>query len=290
MGEGKALGIGTVRISWYDNNNNLHIFDLSGTLHIPSSPVNIIGIPALSKIIGDFDRKGTRIDSSGLDSVLTWNDRRFVKSFQHPASSLPEMALNDGFSAFHSCYNIVDRLLPKLQSCYKISTHRAPILKRVPSVHPLYNEGEEITYKNNNHIEKGIIDKITFDTKCMDHKYIIKFKDNRMQECFRHNIQSSDDTDLASTLSTVDDYEKAALHLTDDDILQLKNPTPLTSLQQQWVHLHHQLGHLPYAAMDDLVMRGKLPVKFSKLKGKPIICPSCTFGRMRKRQWRFRGA
>ena len=64
-GEGFSRGIETPQVGWYDNNNQYHHFSLAGTLHIPSSPVNILGICVFSRIIEDYEDRGTRIDSSG---------------------------------------------------------------------------------------------------------------------------------------------------------------------------------------------------------------------------------
>ena len=41
--------------------------------------------------------------------------------------------------------------------------------------------------------------------------------------------------------------------------------------------------------MDKLVANNLLPKKFKTLKGKPVMCPPCMFGRMRKRAWRTKG-
>ena len=41
--------------------------------------------------------------------------------------------------------------------------------------------------------------------------------------------------------------------------------------------------------MDKLVQHNVLPGKFCKLKGKPILCPSCMFGCMKKRACQSKG-
>ena len=58
---------------------------------------------------------------------------------------------------------------------------------------------------------------------------------------------------------------------------------PSTTLVRDWKLMHDKLGHLPFATIDRLVANNMLPPKFKKLKGKPIICPLCIFGRMRRR-------
>ena len=60
-GTGKAVGIGDLAISWNVDKNNTYNFVQKNVFHIPESPVNILGISAFSKCIGDYDIKGTRI-------------------------------------------------------------------------------------------------------------------------------------------------------------------------------------------------------------------------------------
>ena len=69
----------------------------------------------------------------------------------------------------------------------------------------------------------------------------------------------------------------------------LQNSDKLSDLQKEWMLLHDQYGHLSAAKMTKLVDFGVFPRKFMKLQDKRIICPSCIFGRMRRRPWRTKG-
>ena len=73
--------------------------------------------------------------------------------------------------------------------------------------------------------------------------------------------------------------------LTEDESKLLKHPLPLSLLQRGWKVLHDKLGYIPFADMDNLVQHNVLPAKFRKLKGKPMLCPSCMFGHMKKYAW-----
>ena len=64
---------------------------------------------------------------------------------------------------------------------------------------------------------------------------------------------------------------------------------PLTSLEKEWKCLHDKLGHLSFNDMIKLVENKLLPTKFIQLKSTKILCPSCIFGRIRKRAWRAKG-
>ena len=85
------------------------------------------------------------------------------------------------------------------------------------------------------------------------------------------------------------EFLKHSLHLTEEDIQKLKHPLPLTKMEREWLDIHDQYGHLSFREMDRLVENNMLPVKFKNLKGKHFMCPSCAFGKMRKRAWRSKG-
>ena len=53
-GPGNAVGIEDLSISWKDDNSKIYHFVLSNVFHIPDSPVNILGISAFLKCIGDY--------------------------------------------------------------------------------------------------------------------------------------------------------------------------------------------------------------------------------------------
>ena len=96
-GTGVPIGYGDLPISWKDDDGKVHDFVLTEVLHIPSSPVNVLGLSAFSKIIGDYHTKGTRVDSSGSDSIFTWDNKKYRRSFTHSEANMPELPVNDGF-------------------------------------------------------------------------------------------------------------------------------------------------------------------------------------------------
>ena len=100
---------------------------------------------------------------------------------------------------------------------------------------------------------------------------------------------ADDATDVSQIPCTSKDFPYHAQCLTKEELDLLKHPLPLTNLERQWKVLHDKLGHIPFSDMGALVKRNILPQKFSKLKGQSILCPSCMFGRMKKRAWRTKG-
>ena len=127
-GEGFSRGIGTFQVGWYDDNNQYHHFSLAGALHIPSSPVNILRICVFSRIIEDYEERGTRIDSSGQESIFSWNHGKFIRSFPHSVSGLPELPVNDEYSKFHRFCNFIERIQPIKQQCYTVNSSCQPTI------------------------------------------------------------------------------------------------------------------------------------------------------------------
>ena len=62
VGKGSPVGVGDLNIGWKDDNGKYHKFLIPQVFHIPDSPVNILGVGAFSKAIGDYNCKGTRIN------------------------------------------------------------------------------------------------------------------------------------------------------------------------------------------------------------------------------------
>ena len=144
-------------------------------------------------------------------------------------------------------------------------------------------------YKNKDHIEKGVIEKIVHDDYSNETKYDIKFRDDRKILAYEDNILASDESDVSILPNDVKDFLKNAKCLTAEEISMIRSPPVLNELQKEWKILHDQYDHLLFAMMDKLVTNNILPNKFKVLKGKQIICPSCMFGKMRCRAWRTKG-
>ena len=70
MGKGSPVGVGDLNIGWRDDFGKYHGFMIPKVFHIPTSPVDILGVSAFSQAIGNYHKKGTGINSSGQDSIF----------------------------------------------------------------------------------------------------------------------------------------------------------------------------------------------------------------------------
>ena len=102
-------------------------------------------------------------------------------------------------------------------------------------------------------------------------------------------LSTSDETDIGKIPISTEDFLEAAEHLSAEDIKLIQSPETLSPLQIEWKKLHDRHGHTPFTDMDKLAECRILPTKFKQLKGQKFLCPSCIFGRMRKRAWRKKG-
>ena len=73
---------------------------------------------------------------------------------------MPEMVVNDRYSAFHKFCNFLDKICQISQPCYHT---RSPHTSK--SVNAEYECGEGILYKNGDHLETGTIESISKSDK-----------------------------------------------------------------------------------------------------------------------------
>ena len=134
---------------------------------MPNSCTNVLGVPEFPRIIGDSQREGTRIKSSAMSSIFTWNDQQCVRHFKHPASHLPEMTVNDGFSTLQKFCNVIAKIVPDETQCHHLNRKTRANLKPTSSeaIFCPYEVGEEILFKNADHLEAGVIESIVNDNE-----------------------------------------------------------------------------------------------------------------------------
>ena len=99
-------GIGSVRMSWRDDNGDTFDHVLTDVLYFPKSPVRILSTSKLSTEWGPtIDEEGTWILSKRSYSIFTWKNGGHTRRITHPAHCLPEMPVNEGFGSFQRFCN-----------------------------------------------------------------------------------------------------------------------------------------------------------------------------------------
>lgn len=87
-GSTMASGIGTIEISWDDDDGVVHTYKIHGVLHIPDSPVNLLGIGQFARDNPDLH---VSIQTFDYHSIFRWGS--YQRSLPHPSSNLPELPI-----------------------------------------------------------------------------------------------------------------------------------------------------------------------------------------------------
>ena len=200
--------------------------------HIPNSCTNVLGVPEFSQILGDYQCEGTQINSSGKSSIFTWDDHKYVCHFKHPASSLPEMIVNNGFSKYHCFCCVVNKISPASAQYYHSTFGSCNQQKRplFDIIFCPYKVGEEVLHKNVDHLEPGVIEKIEKDNEKNAPIFNIKFKDDYQVEAQMDQISTSDETDIGKIVISTKDFLDVAKHLTLEDIKSIQSLEILSPL------------------------------------------------------------
>ena len=69
----------------------------------------------------------------------------------------------------------------------------------------------------------------------------------------------------------------------------MARPATLTPLQQELMHYHEKLSHLPFHRLMQLADKNIIPRCLNKLRNNAPLCISCQFGQVHKRPWRSKG-
>ena len=117
----------------------------------------------------------------------------------------------------------------------------------------------------------------------------VKFNDSRKAEAHPDQITSEEENDVANIPVSPQEFLQNATYLNEEHLKQLQNPKQLSEMEIEWKRLHDRHGHLAFSEMDKLAAHGGFSKRFEAMKGKTILCPSCIFGKMRKRSWWVKG-
>ena len=111
-----AAGIGSVSVSWTDDDGEVHTFQLKNVLHFPKSTVNLISVTAFAKEFNPRFResggKDAQITTGDGHSIFVWD--KTARTFEHPSSNLPELPLfpNDKKMMFAANVNHCNNICP----------------------------------------------------------------------------------------------------------------------------------------------------------------------------------
>ena len=101
---GPRLQIGSIKISWLDNDGRSYVYQLDDVIYNPKSPFNILFVGRhgsyFDKVDATCDDNGTYIRSSANFSTFTWDHGKFTQTFVHSSNGLPELSVDVGMSTY----------------------------------------------------------------------------------------------------------------------------------------------------------------------------------------------
>jgi hypothetical protein len=314
----RPTGVGDVSITWTDDSGKAYDITLKDALYFPDSPVKVVSVTSLADHFNDDE--GTYIITKRRHSEFVWDHSQFKKTFEHPSSRLPEMIFNEGNDTFKSFYTFIEKAMSfKRDASFVTNTSELPdkfdmineptmitddeysdsessddessinesiCLQPSPSSSQSYELGEEVRYSKDGYTEKGNVIEIDLNEETFTPTYKLKFDDGREELTTREFIQPGSDSDMMDIPVSQEDYMTQARCLTADELETLMNPSKNDKLLNEFMAWHERLHHLSFSEMFKLCEHGYLPAKFKKLKHKKFLCPSCIFGKQRRRPWR----
>jgi hypothetical protein len=292
----KPAGIGTVKWTWTDDAGNSHTHHLKDVLHFPTSPVNILSITELAKALNDDE--GTGIDTKRMYSRFYWDSNKYQKTFKHSSSNLPEMAINEGTSSFswftRACARKFNDYIGT--ACCCSTAHIEELAEKIDRdktqqifLDSIIQINEQLIYKREgtNSMVRVISSRLNKDNVL---EYKVRFPEGHELYVTREFLNRPENPEICDLPRTTVEYRDTANMLSEEDIRKLANPPRLSPLQQEFLHMHNRLFHLPYTIMFRLSQLGVLPKYYLNLKETPPPCASCMFGTAHRRPWRFKKA
>ena len=307
----RPLGVGLVRVEVLDSNGVSQSLELEEVLYFPASPVRIISVTRLASQFDDED--GTWIKTYWHRSVFTWDHDKFSLNFVHPPSCLPVIHVRASAPKFGTFCTLCEHagvvppvLSPMATCCTYLPTDRFEDVCLVTDEIASAQGDPRYRFQVQSNLDSGfkIGDQLRFTrdgnsqsvtvlSKRIDDMvpyYTIGLNDGHSVEVTKDHLCPLTDDDVAIIPVTEEQVQAHVDRLDPSDVEALLNPGVLTDTEKEIHAWHHRLGHLPFDKMLRLCERGYLPRRFKEaLSSKKLVCPSCIFGKCKKKPWRTRG-
>lgn len=308
--ESRPLGRGCITLQIKDNDGIQQDIHLENVLYFPDSPVNVFGITSYANQINDSD--GTWIKTQRSRSHFVWNFGKHELEFEHPQCRLPMITVNVGFKRYKAFTAVIDGMTDALmsppmltcQSCLPTDEQDdiAFISDEVPTDSPTdvpsysfcvrhsvllnYKVGDRLRLVKNGINEKVDVTGIVLTDDATKELFQVALPDGRELEVTHEFLRHHDDTDVGIIPVTPDQVRQHLPILSESELEALVNPVQPDPLLHEFMAWHERSGHLPFNAMFALAEKGIAPARFKTLKGRKLICPSCLFGKAKRRKWR----
>ena len=307
----RPVGIGTVIVGITVHDGSLEKVALTDCLFFPSSPVKIISVTALASQFNDED--GTWIKTHWRRSTFTWDHAKHTIEFLHPTSKLPMLQVNLGFSKLSSFCSLFDSVNldiqpPPLMTCQTFlptdryhdvcfatddiqSAQGDPRYRFTSrdSLNMIHSVGDCVRLSKNGINQSVEIIATRVDEATQVPYFKVSLNDGHNIEVTKEFLFPVDELDIATIPISQEQVQQHIDCLDPESLEALLNPPQNTELITEFMAWHYHSGHLPIPRMFELCQRGYLPRRFLKLKDTKLICPSCIFGKAKRKPWRTKG-
>ena len=255
----------------------------------PDSPVNILSVTKFADQLNDDE--GTGIDTKRNHSVLYWNKKQFQRTVRHPASNLPEMPLNEGWSRFSLFSKLIgQKVCLEKQHCHchanlvEDDDNDSPISKSIDLSDDIFHVGETLLYLKEGRTTYARIEKITLGPDSVL-RFKVKTSSGDEIETTKEFLRDPKSPDIGWIPTSVPETKNVTADIPDEVLKKISNPVKLNPLEEELLALHERLWHLPFSVMFRMVKMGLLPKKFCKLKNKTPPCVSCLLRQAYRKPW-----
>ena len=114
--------------------------------------------------------------------------------------------------------------------------------------------------------------------------YHVALPDGQEKTVTQEFLMDPTDNDVGLIPVSLDQVKTHLHQLSSDEIEALAQPVEPDQLLQEFMAWHQRSSHLLFQDMFRLAENGLAPPKFLKLKGRKLICPSCLFGKAKRRK------
>jgi hypothetical protein len=302
----RPLGVGRVIIQITDNDSQQVDVPLENCLYFPSSPVKIISVTSLAKQFDDPDE--TWIKTRWQRSTFSFDHGKHIVDFCHASSQLPVLQVNLGFSNLVSFCSMFDAIHEPFVNPSELITceSRLPldcetdICLVTDAPEPTSAEvrdllmaefpvGEKVRFIKNGINQIVDVVSVDYDDASMVPYFTVALRDGITHRVTKEFLSPITDDDIAIIPVTHAQVDAHIDRLDAETLEALLNPPQSTALLREFMAWHVRAGHIPFDRMFHLVEHGFLPRKFLALKKTKLICPSCAFGKSKRKPWRTKG-
>ena len=142
-------------------------------------------------------------------SVLQWNHRKFIKTFDHPSNNIPEVVVNEGMKEFNAYSTSLDTEEPTTRNIHNTSvfwSNKVALVSDEIEKDSKFKRGQKLLFQE---LDKRI--SVTFQ-KCILEgnklRYEVKDKHSKIMKTFKQHLSRPGEPNIGVISITPENYKK----------------------------------------------------------------------------------